>query len=293
MRAPTTSPWPSWTVALIVALAALAVVPSSVAKAGPTFTTIDVPGATATRAFAINERGDVAGAYIRAGKTYGYLLTKEGELTTIDYPAAASTEAWGINARGDVVGRYVMGGMVHGFLLRDGQLSNVDVAGEPHTMPTGIGDDGTIVGCYHSQPWALAPPAYMHGYAQGPGGIASFPLVQSMHNGVAAGGSLIAGLGYDLTTGYEYPYLVRNGRFTRLEVPGAIEASAWDVNSRGEVVGRYFDGRMHGWLLSKGVYTKIDVPGAAATFTYGINDQGDIAGVYRDDDGFHGFVMQR
>src|SRR3954469_19273684 len=39
------------------------------------FTTIDVPGATATTAWGINARGDVAGSYVDAGGfSHGFLL---------------------------------------------------------------------------------------------------------------------------------------------------------------------------------------------------------------------------
>ena len=37
---------------------------------------IDFPGATATRAFGINARGDVVGSYVAAGKTHGFLATR-------------------------------------------------------------------------------------------------------------------------------------------------------------------------------------------------------------------------
>ena len=36
------------------------------------FTPIDFPGATATRAFGINARGDVVGTYVAGGVTHGF-----------------------------------------------------------------------------------------------------------------------------------------------------------------------------------------------------------------------------
>lgn len=38
---------------------------------------IDVPGATATRAFGINSRGDVVGSYVSNGKTYAFLAEQQ------------------------------------------------------------------------------------------------------------------------------------------------------------------------------------------------------------------------
>ena len=39
-------------------------------------TTIDVPGASATRAFGINARGDVIGTYVAGGVTHSFLATR-------------------------------------------------------------------------------------------------------------------------------------------------------------------------------------------------------------------------
>ena len=39
------------------------------------FITIDVPGASATRAFGINAGGDVVGSYVASGKTYGFIAS--------------------------------------------------------------------------------------------------------------------------------------------------------------------------------------------------------------------------
>ncbi|MEX1187117.1 MAG: hypothetical protein WEA80_11050 [Gemmatimonadaceae bacterium] len=45
-------------------------------EAGPT--TIDFPGAAATRAFGVNARGDVVGTYVMGGVTRGFLAARVG-----------------------------------------------------------------------------------------------------------------------------------------------------------------------------------------------------------------------
>jgi hypothetical protein len=40
------------------------------------YVSIDFPGATATRAFGINARGDVVGSYVAAGQTFGFLARR-------------------------------------------------------------------------------------------------------------------------------------------------------------------------------------------------------------------------
>ena len=80
-----------------------------------TFTTIDFPGSTLTRAFSVNLQGDIVGFYIAGGVTHGFLL-HQGAFTTIDPPGSTSTIAFGINPQGDIVGWYVTSGIIHGFL---------------------------------------------------------------------------------------------------------------------------------------------------------------------------------
>src|SRR4030095_9540519 len=91
--------------------------PTAAAAAG-VLETIDVPGATGTRAFGINARGDIVGSYTMGGVTHGYLLS-DGVRTTIDVPGSSNTEAWSINPRGDIIGRYTLPGVpgMRGFLL--------------------------------------------------------------------------------------------------------------------------------------------------------------------------------
>ena len=83
----------------------LALAANSSGVSGPTFTTIDVPGATATSASKINDRGQIVGGYSDAGGTSHGFLLDNGVLTTIDVPGAADTGAFGDAS-----------GILHGFL---------------------------------------------------------------------------------------------------------------------------------------------------------------------------------
>jgi probable HAF family extracellular repeat protein len=82
--------------------------------------------------------------------------------------------------------------------------------------------------------------------------------------------------------------------FTTLDVPGASTTSAAGINSRGQIVGFYFDsvdGPVHGFLYDAGVFTTLDVPGAISTQAWGINPRGQIVGIYSDTERQqHGFL---
>jgi probable HAF family extracellular repeat protein len=82
--------------------------------------------------------------------------------------------------------------------------------------------------------------------------------------------------------------------FTNLDIPGSVATYPSGINSRGEIVGYYWDGDyVHGFVLNKDVFTTIDVPGAIATSPSGINSRGQIAGYYWDGDYVHGFVLNK
>ena len=80
---------------------------------GPTL--IDVPGATGTEAFGINNAGQIVGEFQDASGFHGF-LDSGGSFTTIDVPGATTTAASGINNNGQIVGYFVDASGEHGFL---------------------------------------------------------------------------------------------------------------------------------------------------------------------------------
>jgi probable HAF family extracellular repeat protein len=73
-------------------------------------TSIDVPGATLTFPFGLNNRGHVVGFYLDANLVRHGFLFKNGVLTTIDHLLASSdSQAHDLNDRGQIVGLYKRG----------------------------------------------------------------------------------------------------------------------------------------------------------------------------------------
>jgi len=90
-------------------------------RSGDSFYSFDFPGATLTFANGINDLDDIVGRYDSAGRTHGYLLSKDGNFTAIDFPGSVLTTANGINSRGDIVGHYDdPDGTTHGYRLSKG-----------------------------------------------------------------------------------------------------------------------------------------------------------------------------
>ncbi len=152
------------------------------------FTTIDFPDAVETKAFGINNAGQIVGFYKdSSGDVHGFLLDSgtfssidfpgataesqafginnagqivgqydemsgflldNGSFTTTDFPDADESEALDINNAGQIVGFYRVGRAVHGFLLENGSFTTIDFPGAFATGSVGINDDSVIVGGY-------------------------------------------------------------------------------------------------------------------------------------------------
>jgi uncharacterized membrane protein len=89
------------------------------------FQFINYPGATATLAEAVNDRGVIVGEYDNHG-----FIDNHGKLTTLDFPGAISTQISGINDKNQIVGTYQdTNHVTHGFIgyLNDhpGELAGV------------------------------------------------------------------------------------------------------------------------------------------------------------------------
>jgi hypothetical protein len=266
------------------------------------FESINVAGATATRAFGINPRGDIVGSFTDATGTHGFLL-RGGVVTTINYPSApghatTSTEAWGINARGDIIGRYTAAGIpgTRGFLLSHGTYSDISMPGHLITLPTKIGASGDIVGCFHD----ISSVRDMYGYDQRGASLNTLTLPSipfpagsaAMHNGVTPGGETIVGLTFPTAT-TSRGYVITDGVLTYVDFPGSNATQLWDVNPSGVSVGQYtLNNRTDGLLRDADGLHTIRVPNSTMTVARGINPQGAVVGVYNDSLGTHGFIQR-
>jgi probable HAF family extracellular repeat protein len=261
------------------------------------FSTIDFPGAISTQASGINAQGEIVGTYTDSGgRVHGFLLSG-GHFRSIDFPGAFSTSARGIGPAGDIVGSYLLPGESgsvpnHGFLMtRRGGFFKVDVPGHVNTIAQRILPDGTILGCYHDDDTTMS----MFGMSIAGRRVQATPEPMSMHNGATPDGRTIVGLYTDMRDNRGKAYIIRDGVFSPLEVPGAAGTAAWDVSPSGLVVGNYRDaaGRFHGFQYDGQTFGRIDAPGATATRAVGVNAHGDVVGFFVDATGrTHGFLAQ-
>jgi uncharacterized membrane protein len=309
----------------VAALALLLLLPGP-ATAKSTFTTIDYPHATFTAANALNPNGEIVGQFDDAdGNTHGFTLVK-GKFTQFDVPHAVVTTLNGDNASGELGGNYVASdGVPHAFIWRKGVLTTLDPPHALRSAGTVPNSQGQAVGTYRTctSP-ANADLAHCtdpgsnftrHGFLFSKGTYTKLDVPAAIdpatHESAVGMGTTVFGIsekgdivgsylqGFHDATGpdnfnHRYGFLLHQGVYTKLEVPGAVLTAAEQVNDAGQVVGFYVAGDgAHGFAWSKGVYTfpiDVPVPHASNTEIFSINASGQIVGQYDDADGVtHGF----
>ena len=246
------------------------------------FRTFEVPGARRTVASGIDDIGQIVGYYDdSAAATHGFVLSG-GTFGTLDFPGAAFSQALGIGARGEIVGTYRMPSEsalnFHGFLRSpNGRFARIDYPGHSNTIAQRILSDGTILGCRHDNDFAGS----MKGVVIGTQDHSETQAFASMHNGATPDLRRIAGL-YNYASGdRSSAYVIDDGEFKPLVVPGSIGTSAWDVNPAGEIVGSFRDSTgVHGFILAAEGFSSINVPNAVPTHAFGINASGTVVGSF-------------
>lgn len=116
----------------------------------------------------------------------------------------------------------------------------------------------------------------------------------SMETGGTPDGRRIVGFYTNLAANRVEGFLIDDGEFTPLFVPGSTLTRVIDINAAGEIIGNYIlAGVFHGFLLGDEGYVSIDVPGATTTRVFGINSHSNVVGLYVATDGkTHGFLRR-
>ena len=98
---------------------------------------------------------------------------------------------------------------------------------------------------------------------------------------------------YNNAVAPEQAFTFKGGVYSTLLVPGSTSASAFNVNSLGQIVGGFWDnaGYLHGFVDNAGTFTQVDYPGAYFTEVYDMNEAGDMVGWWQDTYGLeHAFI---
>ncbi len=234
--------------------------------------TFQYPGALATYAFGINNRGDVVGDYAtsltpEAERFSGYLRTADGQFSSINADPF-NTSARGINDAGQIVG---LAGH-QAFVVNNGAPSRFSVG--PVTGATGINNAGAIIGYYHINP---EPGFRTHGFLlSGGGGTTTIDFPGDGHTwlfGINNHGKAVGWSG-----GHSFTWL--NGQTTAIRDYAGSFTEASGINNDDKIIGA----AASNFVLSGGRFSTFGCPGLFTQIN-GINDKGQIVGTYYDPNG--------
>ena len=242
--------------------------------------------------------------------------------TDIIYPGALTTAVTALNASGVVAGTYYSSDFstLHGMIYDHGVYTTIDPPGSLGTTPTGIADDGTIVGYYDVSRYRADAFVYHNGVyttfgrndynteftAVSPSGVAygtqimhgamSLQLFSYSNGKVAArpepwsAGGIFgtnnagAAVGRYVQSSPYHPggLVVNNGSINALKGKEAANVTFLAVNDSGVAVGDRLATSIsfQGVIASKGSSQTVNYPGAADTILVGIDAAGDMAGLY-------------
>lgn len=275
-----------------------------------TFTTIDVPGATNTWAWGINNAGQIVGSYSYGPPDqYGHraqnvFVLSGGNFSTFGYPGSYYSIGYGINNSGQIAGTCevedygTLGqcqdyyGVVEGWIKTGASYVTVSYPGaiSNATDAKGLNDEGQVVGTYE------LPSGTLSGYLLSGGSytqVNPFNSAGSEATGINNAGD-IAGV-YCQGNCALVGFLQSGSNVTTIAVPGALKTYAFGIDNSDNVVGFYNNsasGPYQSFVWHAGHFVLLSDPlGAQGTVATGINDAGQIVGYYEDGSGvFHGFV---
>ena len=262
---------------------------------------VDVPGATSTRVWAINDVGATAGDFTGSGGDHhAFIRSPGGTVATVDIPGAFRATLRGINNAGVAVGFYSVDTpqgpnavTYHGFeRTPDGVITVVDLPGAGDSALQGINNIGDIVGQYDLADQSVGGSFVLKQgrftTLQDPPGAVPFNVFAGAINDLGVVSGSFIGL-----NGNHHAFLLRDGTYTTFDDTG-VTTTAFKGLNNGQAVGVSDNGGFVFDIATLSITTFIDCPGGLFAFPEGINNQGQIAGrctLAGDSPPFHGFVV--
>lgn len=195
--------------------------------------------ASGIEAFAINNRGEVAGSFSRRLPDAPAFIYSGGEIRDIGRVAGLNyATPRAINDKGQVAGTAgnFPGETSRGFFYDGTTMTAIDTFGGEQGDAYGLNNKGTVVGTT-----SLAPPS-------------------------------------DRPRGDPRGFVYRDGVVRELAAPGVVTLSADDINDAGMIVGgaEFADAGFQPYLYTGGAFASLGAPGGTAR---GINNHGAVVGI--------------
>ena len=247
-----------------------------------------------TQLLGVNDKGTIAGYHgdenteNTPNKGFTLKVSSKSNLKFTDenFPGSDQTQVVGIDNSGDTVGFYITQNVTHGFLKDKGKDAvSVDLPGTTFNQLLGINNKGQAAGYFQDN----ASTPLQHAYIREKNGdflVLNLPMPSSQATSINDDGTVVGFLQQSTADTKSSGFILKGGKVTELNYPGASFTQALGVNNSDDVVGTYNDnaGTAHGFLYEKGQYQNIDFSDGGTIITgtvvNGINNHDEIVGFY-------------
>jgi probable HAF family extracellular repeat protein len=242
-----------------------------------------LPGGTFSRAFNINNRGQIVGSAETDVGTFPFhvFLWEKGTMTDLGLDAPSLGTRFPLNERGQVVVEFAVTSpdADHAALLQHGTMTDLGTLGGCCTYihtSHGINERGQVVG---SSETALGED---HAFLWERGTMTDLGTLGGAYSRAVDINERGQVVGYSTTaSGETHAYLWEKGSMTDLGTLGGTYSSAIAINNRGQVVGESNTtafGDSHAFLWEKGSMTDLGTLGGTRSSARAINERGQVVG---------------
>ena len=182
------------------------------------------------------------------GTVHGFYFDRGTLSPPLTYPGAGATYAFGINDRGEIAGTYYAAAQkTEGSCFKAGRFHAPNLPSARQTASQAINNSGQVAG-------VAVEPKGTHGviYLENPGLFTpqfDFPGAAVTYPDAANGGGQLGGQ-YTNPNGNGQAFVSLAGSLFTVTIPGAVSASIFSINDRGQVCGNFIDANQfhHGYV---------------------------------------------
>ena len=215
------------------------------------------------------------------------------KFAAINFTGAKRIFPVGVSEANVIVGAYYdTAEVLHGFALKGKTVTTIDYPNAKHTACNHISPNGTAIVGYYSVSGGPNTLGFLwknKKFTNIPGPLGSIATDAYGINDA----DVIVGEYKDSSSAH-HGFILKGGKYTILNVPGAVDTRATGINNHGDIVVVWDSKTTQGSSLYKGkTYTPIDVPGSKASFAADISTSGDVVYFFADSTGTHGALRKQ